>query len=137
MTAGSSADTTWTFSGEVAALAAGESTADDTVVQSVDSSAEDESKGVVIRYKSCTKGVQHPQVRGRQGHDANHWYNAKAKDKEVKSPEQIAKPSSSRSSSIRSRNSAKVRGRSVVVVGRTLCPFQRRQATSDGRRDEA
>ena len=42
MTSGSSADTTWTFSGGVAAPAVGESTADDTVVQSVDSSTEED-----------------------------------------------------------------------------------------------
>ena len=55
MTAGSSADTTWTFSGEVAALAAGESTADDTVVQSVDSSAEDEAKASSSATKVAPK----------------------------------------------------------------------------------
>ena len=78
MTSGSSADTTWTFSGEVAAPAAGESTADDTVVQSVVSSTEDDkAKAPSAAAKVAPKAnqhrehqhlhVQHPQVRGRQG----------------------------------------------------------------------
>eukprot|EP00439_Symbiodinium_sp_Y106_P058410 s1457_g8.t1 len=42
MTSESSADSTWTFSGGVTARAVGESTADNTVVQSVDSSTEED-----------------------------------------------------------------------------------------------
>ena len=55
MTSGSSADTTWTFSGEMAAPAVGESTADDTVVQSVDSSTkENKAKPSSTRSRTST-----------------------------------------------------------------------------------
>ena len=154
MTSGSSADTAWTFSGEVAAPAAGESTADDTVVQSVDSSTEDDKEKasssatkVAPRAKSASRAStpSRPTSTGSRTARASDrrpeksklpvmqtiGITAEAKDKEAKSPAQISKPSSSRSSSIRSRNSAKVRGRNVRVVGRTLPPFGRRQPLMD------
>ena len=133
MTSGSSADATWTFSGEVAAPAAGESTADDTVVQSVDSSTEDDNKAkasssaakVAQRAKSESRAstpLRPTSTGSRTARTCDRrpeksrlpvmqtiGVTAKAKDKEAKSPEQVSKPGSSRSSSRRSRNSAKCR----------------------------
>ena len=49
MNSGSSQDTTWTSGGAVAAPAAGESTADDAAMQSIDSSTEEDK----ARHLSC------------------------------------------------------------------------------------
>ena len=51
MISGSSQDTTWTFGGAVAAPAAGESTAEEVAMQSIDSSTEEgQSKAYFSSY---------------------------------------------------------------------------------------
>ena len=46
MNSGSSQDTTWTFGGAVAAPAAGDSTAEEAAMQSIDSSTEEDKQGL-------------------------------------------------------------------------------------------
>ena len=143
MTFGSSADTAWTFSGGVAAPAVGESTADDTVVQSVDSSTEEDkarpsssaAPKVAPKAKnlSRTSTPSRPTSSGSRTTKGNDRKNeapslpvmqalrlvAKGKDKGSRTPDRVSKPSSSRSSSSkRSRSSTKVRDKSQPVIGR-------------------
>ena len=146
MTSGSSADTTWTFSGEMAAPAVGESTADDMVVQSVDSSTEDDKAKpsavakVVPKAKTSSRAStpSRPTSAGSKTTKASdrrserpmlpviqslRWLS-KGKDKGSRTPEQFPKPSSSRSSLTRSRTSTKVKKKSMVVAGRRTPPLE-------------
>ena len=143
MTSGSSADTTWTFSGAVAAPAVGESTADDTVVQSVDTE-EDKAKPsssatpkVAPKAKNLSRAStpSRPTSSGSRINKGNDRKDeapslpvmqalrlvAKRKDKGSRTPDRVSKPSSSRSSSSkRSRSSTKVRDKSQPVTGRRI-----------------
>ena len=145
MNSGSSQDTTWTFGGAVAAPAAGESTADDAAMQSIDSSTEEDkarptsaaTPKTALKAKNLSRtstpsrptsiGSRTTKGNGR-GSDVPTLpvmqavrLTAKRKEKSPKTPDKVSKPSSSRiSSSRRSRNSSRVRGRSQAVAGRRI-----------------
>ena len=145
MNSGSSQDTTWTFGGAVAAPAAGESTADDAAMQSIDSSTEEDK----AKPTSSTTPKAAPKARNlsrastpsrptsigsrtNKGSDQGSEtpilpvvqalrLSTRKKDKSPKTPDKVSKPSSSRSSSSRrSRSSTKVRDKSQATAGRRI-----------------
>ena len=147
MNSGSRQDTTWTFRGAVAAPAAGESTADDAAMQSIDidsSTEEDKARPTSAatpktapkaKNLSRTSTPSRPTSIGSRTTKGNGRESdmptlpvmqavrltAKRKDKSPKTPDKVSKPSSSRSSSSRrSRSSTKVRGRSQTTAGRRI-----------------
>ena len=145
MNSGSSQDTAWTFGGAVAAPAAGESTADDAAMQSIDSSTEEDKARPTsaatpktapkAKNLSRTSTPSRPTSIGSRTTKGNGRgsdmptlpvmqavrLTSKRKDKSPKTPDKVSKPSSSRSSSSRrSRNSSRVRGRSQAVAGRRI-----------------
>ena len=136
MNSGSSQDTTWTFGGAVAAPAAGESTAEEVAMQSIDSSTEEDkarptsviAPKTVPRAKNASRAStpsrptslrsRAAKGNGRESDAPNLRVmqavrmTAKRKEKSPKATDRVSKPSSSRSSSSRrSRGSTKVRGR--------------------------
>ncbi|CAE7613011.1 unnamed protein product, partial [Symbiodinium sp. CCMP2592] len=139
-----------TFGADVAAPAVGESTADDTVVQSVDSSTEDDKgqSSALAIAKAVPKGKakslprastpSRPTSTGsRTGKASERRAEAsgfqaprttsRAKDKGVKTLEKKSRPSSSRSSSARSRTSA-TRGRDKSMTWNRMVTNQPRDA---------
>ena len=118
MNSGSSADTTWTFS-NVAAPAVGDSTADDTVVHSVDSSAEEDkakpsssaAPKVAPKARNLSRASTPPRStslgsRTIKGNDRRSETPrmpvmqalrlvAKEKDKGSRTPDRVSKPGSS------------------------------------------
>ena len=145
MNSGSSQDTTWTFGGAVAAPAAGESTAEEVAMQSIDSSTEEDkarpastaTPKTVPKAKNLSRAStpSRPTSTGSRTTRGNGRESdvptlpvmqavrltAKRKDKSPKTTDRVSKPSSSRSSSSRrSRSSTKVRGRSQTTAGRRV-----------------
>ena len=145
MNSGSSQDTTWTFGGAVAAPAAGESTAEEVAMQSIDSSTEEDkarptsvaTPKTAPKAKNASRastpsrptslGSRAAKGNGRES-DAPSLpvmqavrMTAKRKEKSPRATDRVSKPSSSRSSSSRrSRGSTKVRGRSQTTTGRRI-----------------
>ena len=145
MNSGSSQDTTWTFGGAVAAPAAGDSTAEEAAMQSIDSSTEEDKarpasaatpKSVPkVKNASRASTPSRPTSIGSRAAKGNGRESdvpslpvmravrmtAKRKEKSPKTTDRVSKPSSSRSSSSRrSRSSTKVRGRSQTTTGRRV-----------------
>ena len=145
MNSGSSQDTTWTFGGAVAAPAAGESTADDAAMQSIDSSTEEDKAKPTsatslkaapkARNLSRASTPSRPTSIGSRTNKGNGQgsetptlpvvqalrLSARKKEKSPKTPDKVSKPSSSRSSSSRrSRSSTKVRDRGQATAGRRI-----------------
>ena len=137
--------TTWTFGGAVAAPAAGESTADDAAMQSIDSSTEEDK----AKPTSATSPKAAPKARnlsrastpsrptsiGSRTNEGNGQgkerptlpvvqalrLSARKKEKSPKTPDKVSKPSSSRSSSSRRPwSSTKVRDRGQATAGRRI-----------------
>ena len=142
MNSGSSQDTTWTFGGAVAAPAAGESTAEEVAMQSIDSSTEEDkakptsaaTPKTVPKAKNASRastpsrptslGSRAAKGNGRES-DAPSLPVMQAvrmtAKRKARATDRVSKPSSSRSSSSRrSRGSTKVRGRSQTTTGRRI-----------------
>ena len=131
---GSSQDTTWTFGGAVAAPAAGESTAEEVAMQSIDSSTEEDkarptsaaTPKTVPKAKNASRASTPSRPtslgsRAAKGNDRESdapslpvmqavRMTAKRKEKSPRATDRVSKPSSSRSSSSRrSRGSTNLR----------------------------
>ena len=140
MNSGSSQDTTWIFGGAVAVPAAGESTADDAAMQSIDSSTEEDkakptsatSPKVAPKARNLSRAStpSRPTSIGSRTNKGNGQgsetptlpvvqalrLSARKKEKSPKTPDKVSKPSSSRSSSSRrSRRGQATAGRRIII----------------------